>query len=119
MKTYRRYVETNDHEGERWTFWLQTDGNSTALAILDDVLTKHNGALGEYEDPMFVLGEEQILGNEVDVLVRFAESGYMKQHNKVDGSMSVPKGFASMDSETLTEHLYKGGIEKLFTGGAK
>lgn len=119
MITYRRFIETCDHEGETWNFWLQADGNSTALAILDDVLTKHNSALGEHDDPVFVLSDEQILGNEADVLVRFAEDGYMKQHNKVDGSMSVPKGFASMDGEALTKHLYKGGIEKFFTGGAK
>lgn len=34
---FMRFTETNDHEGETWTFWLQIAGNREAL------LTKWGG----------------------------------------------------------------------------
>ncbi|WP_405490415.1 hypothetical protein [Nocardia sp. NBC_00511] len=124
MTTYRRFIETNDHEGETWNFWLQVDGNMTALDILGDRLDK----LGHLMDWPFTLTAEQEEEQEVDLLVRFAESGYMAQHNKVNGSLSLPKIFTSTDftgldygdvTDQVTDVLYKGGIKKLFTGGAK
>ncbi|WP_306365473.1 hypothetical protein [Nocardia sp. CC227C] len=115
MTTYRRFIETNDHEGETWNFWLQVDGNMTALAILGDHLDKVNDELGEFDDPAFVLEVDEIQGHEVDLLVRFGESLYMHQHNKVDGSMRLPKDFTSGDLEATTDWLYKGGIKKFFT----
>ena len=116
MTTYRRFVETNDWEGETWTFWLQVDGNMTALAILGDVLDALNEDLVDVE---FSLKDDEIDELTVETLVRYGESGYMHQHNKVSGSLSLPECFASMDFDAVTTALYKGGIEKLFTGGAE
>ena len=119
MTTYRRFIETNDHEGETWNFWLQFDGNMTALAVLNDKLDALNSELGAYDDPQFVLEDDQLEEHEVDLLIRFGESGYMSQHNKVDGSLRLPKDFTSMDDEAVTDRLYKGGIRDFFHGGAE
>lgn len=124
MTTYRRFVETNDNEGETWNFWLQVDGNMTALDILGDQL----GKLQALIDWPFVLTADQADDREVDLLMKFGDSGYMNEHNKVDGSLSLPKIFTSTDftgvgygdvTDEVTGLLYKGGIEKLFTGGAE
>lgn len=116
MTTYRRFIETNDHEGETWNFWLQVDGNMVALAVLGDKLDELNKPL---IDRPFVLATDQLEGHEVDLLARYGESGYMKQHNKVDGSLRLPKDFTSMDDEAVTDRLYKGGIRYFFHGGAE
>ena len=112
MTTYRRFIETNDNEGETWNFWLQVDGNMTGLAILGDVLDKVNEGW-IYQQP-FVLVNDQLEEHEVDLLVRHGDSGYMDQHNKVDGSLQLPKDFTSADEETVTDYLYKGGIRDFF-----
>ncbi|MGX1809729.1 hypothetical protein ACWIGI_28745 [Nocardia sp. NPDC055321] len=114
MTTYRRFIETNDHEGEVWNFWLQVNGNMEALAILDDHLTMLNDELAAHDIPAFVLEADQIEGHEVDLLARYGECDYMPQHNKVDGSLTLPNSFTAMDAEAVTELLYKGGIRDLF-----
>ncbi|WP_327139401.1 hypothetical protein [Nocardia sp. NBC_01327] len=124
MTTYRRFIETNDHEGETWNFWLQVDGNMTALAILGDQLDKLKALM----DWPFDLTSEQLDEPEVDLLIRFGESGYMNQHNKINGSLRLPAILACGNftgvtygdlTDEVTDLLYKGGIEKLFTGGAE
>ncbi|WP_280357104.1 hypothetical protein [Nocardia otitidiscaviarum] len=114
MTTYRRFVEANEHEGESWNFWLQVDGNMTALAILGEHLDGLNGDLEDWDEPPFVLKVDQLEGHEVDLLVRYGDEGYMKQHNKIDGSMRLPKNLPDMDADAVTDLLYKGGIERLF-----
>lgn len=124
MTTFRRFVETNDHEGETWNFWLQVDGNKNTLDLLGDQL----GKLQKLIDWPFVLTAEQLEEREVDLLIRFGESGYMNQHNKVNGACWLPAVFATTDftslvygevTDEVTDLLYKGGIQKLFTGGGE
>ncbi|MFJ4653784.1 hypothetical protein ACIP5Y_21165 [Nocardia sp. NPDC088792] len=116
MTTYRRFIETCDHEGETWNFWLQVDGNMTALAVLGDKLDAINEPL---IDRPFVLEVDQLDEPEVDLLIRFGESGYFMQHNKIDGSLQLPKNFLALDFEAVTDHLYKGAIRDFFHGGAE
>lgn len=117
MTTYRRFIETNEHEGETWNFWLQVDGNMTALAMLGDHLDGLYEDFQEWDECPFVLEDDHLDGHEVDLLVRYGDEGYMNQHNKVDGSLTLPKDFSEANFETVTKYLYKGGIRKFFTAG--
>lgn len=116
MTTYRRFIETNDNEGETWNFWLQVDGNITALAILGDHLDMLYEDFEEWDECPFVLEDDQLEGHEVDLLIRFGDSGYMDQHNKVEGSLMLPKDFGFADFEAVTKYLYKGGIRNFLQG---
>ncbi len=116
MTTYRRFIETNDNEGETWNFWLQVDGNAATLAILGNYL---DGIYEDWDECPFVLEDDQLEGPEVDLLVRYGDSGYMNQHNKLDGSLRLPKDFTSADEETVTAYLYKAGILDFFKDGAE
>lgn len=102
---FMRYTETNDHEGETWTFWLQVDGNEEPLRWLADFLTVINA---ETLDPEYELFVDDVVPEEhVDVLVKWGGQEYMPLHNKVIGPMSIPNRFAPDD-------LYKGRVESLF-----
>ena len=114
MTTYRRFIETNEHEGETWNFWLQVDGNMTALDILGNHLDGLYEDFGEWDECPFVLEDDQLEAHEVDLLVRYGDEGYMNQHNKVDGSLTLPKDFTEGNFEAVTKHLYKGGIKHFF-----
>ena len=119
MTTYRRFVETNEHEGETWTFWLQADGNADALAILGNHLDGLYEDFGEWDECPFVLEDDQLEGHEVDLLALCSDSGYMNQHNKIEGVLRLPANFADLDFEAVSKCLYKGGIKGYFvdTGG--
>lgn len=104
MKTYRRLIESNDNEGETWSWWLQADGNETALKRLQD-------ACLQFGDDMFELTEDLVHEAEVDILVRYTDGGYYSAHNKVDGALFLPK-FG--DYAAFWDQMYKGGIQSLF-----
>lgn len=84
-----RFVEENDHEGETWTFWLQGTGNEEPLAKLAGIIAEYEEAQGsdsEYQlDVMTRLDE-----HDVDVLVQHGGGGYMANHHKVVGTLTVP-----------------------------
>lgn len=118
MTTYRRFVETNEHE-ETWTFWLQVDGNVSGLDVLGNHLDGLYEDFGEWDGCPFVLEDDCLQGYEVDLLVRYGDSGYMDQHNKIDGLLRLPAGFAATDSEAATRLLRKGGIRHFFVADSK
>ncbi|MFC9874839.1 hypothetical protein [Nocardia salmonicida] len=104
-RTFARYTETNDHEGETWTFWLQREGNEEPLRWLADFLANANA---EELDPEHELFLDDVLPEEhVDVLAKWGGEAYFPLHNKVIGSMSIPEKFSPGD-------LYKGDVAELF-----
>jgi hypothetical protein len=112
-----KFVENNDHEGEKWTFWLQVHGNESALDKLADVIRQYEEAndagpgWSEYR-----LHEGTVIPErDVDVLVKHGGGGYMNNHNKVTGTLQVPDDLLG-DGEygKNLDRLYKGGIENLF-----
>lgn len=107
MTTFVWFRETNDHEGESWTFWLRRDGNEEALTALAKQLVE-DGEKIEYDYPYQIDLTETLLEDQVDLLCDYAESGYYDSHNKVDGTLTLPENFSIMDG------LYKGGIRDLF-----
>lgn len=102
-----RFVETNDHEGETWNFWLQMNGNEEALDGLVGYLEDH-----EDDEDVFVLADDELSDSEVDLLVRFASGDYMPSHSKVVGRLVLPDGF---EGKTPNDLFYKGGITDFFT----
>lgn len=96
-------VETNEHEGEHWSFWLQLDGNEAAIEGLIFLIQ------GEDLEDQYEFTGVQADDWEVDVLTNKGNFGYgyMSQHHKVEGKLKLPNGFQVND-------IYKGKIEKFF-----
>ncbi len=113
-----RFDETNDHEGETWTFWLQVDGNENQLDklwnLLIDAAKNPDDEDEEDEDFAYDLSdrsEETLAEEHVDVLVKHAAGvGYMAAHTKVVGKFTCPDSLGDG-----ADDLYKGKICKLFT----
>lgn len=100
MKEYIKFNEYNDNEGEDWNFYLQAEGNEKEIEKLKNLIDEADES-ETYRVTNF------IKENEVDVLVKHSDSGYMMFENKVTGKMNIPENFE-------VDNLYKGGITKLF-----
>lgn len=100
MKQYIKFNEYNDNEGEDWNFYLQAEGNEKEIEKLKNLIDEADES-ETYRITNF------IQENEVDILVKHSDSGYMMFENKVIGKMKIPEDFEVDD-------LYKGGITKLF-----
>jgi hypothetical protein len=100
MKEYIKFNEYNDNEGEDWNFYLQAEGNEKEIEKLKNLIN-------EADESETYIVTNFIKENEVDVLVKHSDSGYMMFENKVTGKMNIPENFE-------VDNLYKGGITKLF-----
>lgn len=111
-RIFVRLAEFNDHEGERWNWWLQLDGNEQEITKLYDRLEKAEEQF-EYELDWGLYGDDQEPESVVDKLVFYAEQdgGYHPAHSKVTGKFTCPE---FEDEEDLTRKLYKGGINNFF-----
>lgn len=98
MGAFQQFWEHNENEGESWRFWLQYEGNEDALARLQ--------ALVE-DSENYYLTDTFASEGEVDTLVRYSDSGYMENENKVVGRLVLSDGFEEND-------LYKGGVADFF-----
>lgn len=115
------FTEDNDWEGETWNFWLQHEGNEVELEKLQGFLEKIHVDSDDPADAQCTLNMDVVEPEEnVDLLVRYAEGGYMPTHNKVTGTLTAPvlddyKG-ADDDSTVVNAQsaLYKGGIRDFF-----
>ncbi|HWO62698.1 MAG TPA: hypothetical protein VNO31_21975 [Umezawaea sp.] len=107
---FLQLTEHNDHEGETWHQWLQVDGNETELDKLRSLLVDADAAAeDDPEDFPYELGETEP-ESVVDILVRYAESGYSTSHSKVLGVFTCPDTLG----EDGDDNLYKGGITSCF-----
>lgn len=105
-----RFHETNDHEGEAWTWWLQLDDNAAELDKLAALLDACEEASPYADDFPFVLALRHVEPTAfVDRMVRYADDGYYRSHNKVVGIFTCPD-----DLGEQADVLYKGGIRDLF-----
>lgn len=116
-RTFVRFTENNEWEGETWVFWLQLDGNENELIKLRNLLAELELEADEdAEDPPYELAsfKENTLPEEhVDVLVKHGGSGYMAAHTKVLGKFTCPDELGDGGRA-----LYKGDITKHFAGDA-
>lgn len=102
MTEFVRFHEYNDHEGERWNWWLQVDGNEAQIAKLAGLIDDMDQA-----EPWFDLTPDMESERNVDLLVMYSEGGYYDGHNKVSGVFTCPD---KIDEDTL----YKGRIRDMF-----
>lgn len=99
--------ETNDHEGESWTWWLQLTGNEDAMARLAELIKE---AMADEFEPAYVMDLASVEPTfVVDKLVEYADSGYYAAHNKVVGTLTVPD-----DLGEDVDVLYKGRVKDFF-----
>lgn len=116
-----RFNETNEHEGETWTFWLQVNGNEGQLDKLWNLLIDANKNPDDDDEPyeefaydLSDRAEETLSEYDVDILVKHAAgNGYMPAHNKVTGKLTCPDSLGDG-----ADDLYKGKIRKLFAAEA-
>ncbi len=101
-KTYVKFAEENDHEGETWNFWLPVEGNERALAEFADWLVGQGERAEEYTLDL----ESPQTQDRVDALVEHGGSGYMAYHTKVAGAM--------VDMPLHADMLYKGRVVDYF-----
>lgn len=100
---FTQMVESNEHEGESWSFWLQLDGNEVVIDRLIGLIEEE-----DLEDEYAFTG---VLADdwEVDVLINKGNFGYgyTSQHHRVNGKLKLPNGFQVND-------IYKGHIKDFF-----
>lgn len=106
MTEFVKFEEYNDHEGERWYFWLELGGN-------EDGLRELASALEGNDSYRIDLSEQPVPESEVDVLVKHAEYryGYNQLDTKVVGTFTPPNFGDDFDPD---DFFYKGGIEDFF-----
>lgn len=115
---YAKLTEHCDWEGETWYFFVRYQGNERALQTIAELIDD----AGPYFEAFELDLEDLVPEHEVAVLVKHSPSGYMNLFNRIDGRIELPPlpefGDISPDvdeeraAEWLTDHLYKGGIEK-------
>lgn len=114
MTTFVKFQEECDHEGETWVFWLQVDGNAQQLDRLSECIRQYEEAQGsdsEYQ----LWGSVLLSEHDVNVLVEHGGRGYMNNHHKVLGVLTVPDDLVQDSGYGASlESLYKAGITKLF-----
>lgn len=106
-KTFVPFIEDNEWEGERWTVWLQVEGNEEPLRELYELLYTHRDSLKSYDLDLGNRESEEV----VEGLERNADMGYMPEHMVVTGKLTIP---VFEDVQDLDRRLYKAGIEFWF-----
>lgn len=108
MREFFKLTECNEWEGERWHFYIPFEINEEAYSELWDFFESK-----EWEP--YEIAEDLIPENEVDILVKYTESGYLSFHNKLDGilNMSKIKSAISKFNSKEEDCFYKGGIRDM------
>lgn len=105
MTTFVKLSETNDHEGETWHFYIPVEGNEEGIEELRVTLA-HFADEDQYSLDLTPLPEY-----EVDILVKHSDCGYMHDHNKLEGVLTLPSDFAERMDDDDEDPLYKGEIK--------
>ncbi|MFE7797030.1 hypothetical protein [Nocardia sp. NPDC057440] len=107
---FRQLTEINENEGETWHYWLQVNGNEVALGHLEDFLEETANEMDQHH-PEFAFEGRIMSEQEVDVLIKHADHGYMPTHQKFTGKIVLPDDLEILGPFDL---LYKGAVEDLF-----
>lgn len=108
VTTFVKLTENNEHEGETWHFYIPIDGNEAAIGQLLDVTI----GLDQDIDEGYSLDVTPIPEVEVDILVKHADTGYMANHNKLTGVLTLPEDFDERMADEDSDPLYKGQIKE-------
>ena len=105
---YQCFKEMNDHEAETWRFYIPIEGNEDAietLRCLIDPEAEGNRDACLYDYEFGGICPE----NEVDILVKHSQGGYMAAHTKLEGKLHV-ESLLGEAPEDVHSALYKGGL---------
>jgi len=108
MRLYKRLIETNDWENERWSWYIEWEGNQVALNLLETKLKQYDPNGEQYKLDGKIYNEK-----EVDLLVEHAEEGYYRSHNKLKGKLRKYTIENIYSLETLEYVLAKGSIREI------
>lgn len=103
-REFIQITEHNEWEGETWKFYLVKVGNEKFI----DKLKKAAEKFDEYGDRIEI-SDTIVPEFEVDILVKHADSKYMKSHNKVDKVLD-PKTIITKNEDKFFDCFYKGGL---------
>lgn len=107
-RQYLKLTENNDWEGETWHFFVPVEGNEEALKLLREKVASFGGEEFEVDQRLYP-------ESEVDLLVKNAEVGYLREYYKLEGKVLTQKLREIIADEDFTEKFYKGGIRDLVT----
>jgi len=102
---YTPFVEHDIWEGETWKFYIQLEGNETAIEALRDHLTDDEDASEVFEMPEV----DPLSEDDVDDLVAHGGYGYLPFHTKLEGTLDVDP-LLELEGAELTEALGRGRI---------
>jgi hypothetical protein len=108
VTTFVKLTENNEHEGETWHFYIPVEGNEEAIGQLFEAIA----VLDQDVDEQYSLDLTPIPEGEVDILVKHADTGYMANHNKLTGVLTLPDDFDEKMTEEDGDLLYKGQIKE-------
>ncbi len=104
-KSYMRFTEQNEWEGETWNFYIPVEGNEKELKKLKKLVDEIEA---REQNGQYTMGEKLYDEKTVDVLCENSEGGYMSVHNKLKGLLKLPK-------KGKEDPFYKGGINKMMS----
>ena len=114
MKKQKRYftqiTEHCGYEGESWSFFIPNEGNEPFLEKLKATIKKFKKL--SLSDAYLEIEDEEVPENEVKILVKRTDSGYMDYYNKIDKIID-PKAINDSDEDAFVDSFYKA---KLFEG---
>lgn len=117
-------TENNDWEGEVWNFYVPVEGNEDAIGVIEEFLGRlraefeGDGSGGDFPY------EVQRQDFHLPTVAKMRGGGYMAEHNvleKLDLAKVRAVDWAQVrddGSGCIHDHLYKGGLRDLVTGGA-
>ena len=103
------FVEDNEWEGERWSWFIPIKGNASAINLLKKEIE---------EDPDYTIRDEQLTKSKVDSLVDSSDEGYLDRYNKLQGTLNIKK-VKTLIADINNNSLNKGGIRNLTGKGGK
>ena len=98
------FVENNDWEGEEWYFYIPLEENKAEIEWLWDRLERCNEMM---QDAFYFADDIEL--DEALIFEKHTKSGYMDEHNVLDGKLDI-RTFKTMTDEELFDALYKGKI---------
>ena len=106
MNEFFKLTEHNEWEGETWHFFIPVKDNIGAWFTLRDKYSEFDG------ENRYVFDPKTYPENEIDILVKHSDSGYMNVYNKIVGVLDKKK-IDDINFSDDNDDLYKGGIANL------
>lgn len=104
-KTYVKFTEINQWEGEIWHFFIPIEGNEAAIVELLSYINQQECKMCYHLEM-----DRSYTEGEVDTIIKNTRTGYMPYNNKLSGRLKNVYDEAPVPG---TDILYKGDIKRL------